>query len=94
MMRWIVQPSKQVGDSLRRDRSDKAVFKNYRRFIKSLENSVNPAAIGIPKKGRYGGCLGAHITKSVVVIYRVDYPARQIDLLVMGDHKTVYGRDG
>ena len=50
--------------------------------------------MGIPKKGGYGGCLGAHIAKSVVVVYRIDYPARRIDLLGMGDHKTVYGCDG
>lgn len=94
MTQWTVQPIKQVMDSLRYYKSDKAVFKNYRRFIESLENSDNPAALGVPKKGRYDGCFGTHIAKPVVVVYRIDYPARRIDLLGMGDHKTVYGRDG
>lgn len=94
MAQRAVQPIKQVMDSLRYYKSDKAVFKNCRRFIESLENSDNPAAMGVPKKARHGGCFGTHITKSVVVVYRIDYPARRIDLLGMGDHKTVYGRDG
>ena len=47
--------------------------------------------MGIPKKGRYGGCLGAHITKSVVVVYRIDYAAHRIDMIKMGDHKASTG---
>lgn len=50
--------------------------------------------MGVPKRGKYRGCLGTHITKSVVIVYRIDYNARRIDLLKMGDHKIVYGKDG
>lgn len=50
--------------------------------------------MGTTKEGRCGGYLGAHITKSAVVVYRIDYAARQTDRPVMGYRKTTYGRDG
>ena len=91
---WRIQPSKEVDAALRYYKSDKAVSNNYDRLIKELESSSNPASIGIPKKGKHGGRLGTHVTKSVVLVYNIDYPAHRIDLIGMGDHKTVYGRDG
>lgn len=50
--------------------------------------------MGVPKRGKYSACRGAHITKSVVIVYRIDYDARRIDLLKIGDHKIVYGKGG
>lgn len=94
MALWIIQESKSVVKSLRYYKADKAVSSNYGRFIDELLCIEDPAGMGVPKKGKYKGCIGVHITKSVVVVYRIDYVAHRIDLLKMGDHKMVYGSDG
>ncbi len=91
---WRIQLSETFLKCLRRYKADKAVFRNCRRFIEDLSFSDNPASLGIPKKGQYGGCLGTHITKSVVLVYSVDYARHKIDLIKIGDHKMVYGSDG
>jgi len=94
MVTWDVQPSERFYDGIGYYRADKAVINNCRRLASDLACSDNPAAMGVPKKGKYSGCLGTHITKSVVLVYRIDYAARRIDLLDVGDHKRVYGRGG
>ena len=91
---WKIHPSKQAKGRCRHYKAYKAVSGNYDRPIEVLERSSNPASLGIPKKGRHGGSLGTHITKSVVLVYRIDYPAHRIDLAWMGDHKEVYWHDG
>ena len=45
-------------------------------------------------KGKYAECFGTHITKSVVLICRIDYASHRTDLVGLGDHKAVYGSDG
>ncbi len=91
---WTIQESRSIVKSLQYYKADKAVSNNYHRLVDELPHLDNPANMGIPKKGRYSGCIGAHITKSVVVVYRIDHAAHRIDLLKMGDHKMVYGSDG
>lgn len=93
-MPWSVRLVGSFPKCLRRYKADKAVLDNYRQFIVSLARSDNPASMGVPKRGKYSGCLGTHIAKSVVIVYRIDYDARRIDLLKMGDHKIAYGKDG
>ena len=93
-MQWAVRPIRQVEDSLWHCRADKAVFKNCRRFIESLEDTDNPAATGIPKKGKHSGCFGTHIAKSVVAAYRIECQGHRIDLPGPGGRKTAYGRGG
>ena len=93
MTPWNIQNDKSLYKSLLRYRADKAVFNNYRRVVQELIGSDNPSAMGIPKKGKHGGCMGTHITKSVVLLYRINYAAHRIDLLERGDHKMVYWRD-
>lgn len=89
-----VRTSNIFDNYFRRYRADKAVYNNYRRVVEDLAHSNNPASMGIPKKGQLGGCLGTHITKSVVLVYSVDYATHMNELLKIGDHKTVYRKDG
>lgn len=89
-----VQPGHSIVKSPRRYRTAKAVIENYRRFVEELKRSGNPEGEGVRKKGRYRYCIGTRLTKSVVFVYRINHAAHKIDLLDMGDHKTVYGRDG
>ena len=93
-MTWKIRESRRVSNRLDRYRSDKVVINNYRRIVKDLTHSDNPASMGVPKKGKYGGCLGTHVTKSVVLVYSIDYVARRVDAVDLGNHKEVYGRDG
>ena len=91
---WNIRPSSKVERQLERYKADKAVSANFARLVvEDLASSSNPASMGVPKKGRHGGCLGTHITKSVVLAYSVDYKAYRVDLIGMGDHNTVHRRD-
>ena len=92
-MTWSIRESRLVSRRLKRYESDKAVINNYYSIVKTLVHSSNPSSGGVPKKGKYGGVLGTHVTKSVVFVYSIDYAARAIDAVNLGDHKEVYGRD-
>lgn len=58
-----------------------------------MTHSDNPASMGVPKKGKYGGCLGTHVTKSVVLACSIDYVARRVGAADLG-YREVYGRGG
>lgn len=91
---WNVQGDDSIDEGLRRCKADKAVRNACHRVVQDLIYSDYPAAMGVPKKGKCLGCFGTHVRKSAVLLCRVDYTARRIDLADMGDHKAVYGRGG
>ena len=94
MAPWSVQSDGSIDRALRRYKADKSVRNTYHRVVQDLVYSDDPSTMGVPKRGRHAGCFGTHITKSVVLLYRIDYTSHRIDLLELGDHKTVYGSDG
>ena len=57
-----------------------------------LAKSENPAGAGVPKKGRFKGYLAYEIGRSYRLIYKVISRQKIILLVVVGDHKSVYGR--
>ena len=61
--------------------------------ILCLAKSENPAAAGVPKKGRLNGYLAYELGRSYRLIYKVINKQKIILLVVVGDHKSVYGRD-
>ena len=61
--------------------------------ILHLAESENPAEAGIPKKGRFKGYLAYEIGRSYRLIYKVINWQKIILLVVVGDHKSVYGKD-
>ena len=93
MAPWNVQSDDSIDDALQRYKADKSVRNTYHRVVRDLVYSDDPATMGVPKKGKYAGCFGTHITKSVVLLYRIDYASHRIDLVELGDHKMVYGSD-
>lgn len=93
MARWKVQSDDSIDKSLRRYKANRPVGDNYAQVVQSLADSDAPETVGVLKKGKYARCFGTHITKSVVLIYRVDYKRHRIDLIELGDHKMVYGKD-
>lgn len=56
-----------------------------------MQNLKIPEA-GIPKKGRFKGCLAYEIGRSYRLIYKVVNWQKIILLVVVGDHKSVYGK--
>ena len=61
--------------------------------ILHLAKSENPADAGIPKKGRFRGYLAYELGRSYRLIYKVIDRQKIILLVVVGDHKSVYGKD-
>ena len=61
--------------------------------VLQLAESENPADAGVPKRGRFKGYLAYEIGRSYRLIYRVVDRQKIILLVVVGDHKLVYGKD-
>ncbi len=61
--------------------------------ILTLAKSESPRDLGIPKKGKFKGYLAYELGRSYRLIYKVINPQKIILLIVVGDHKTVYGKD-
>lgn len=93
MTDWKVVESVKVRKSRKKYSSDARVCKALESCLRQLPNEEDPRRIGDRKYGIYDGTYGYNLTKSIRLIYKVDYNARQIKLLAMGDHKEVYGRD-
>ena len=58
-----------------------------------LSSGADPARLGDRKYGRYDVLYGYPLSGSIRVLDRVDYDARSIILIAIGDHKEVCGRD-
>ena len=61
--------------------------------ILQLAESENPADAGVLKRGRFKGYFAYEIGRSYRLIYRVVSRQKIVLLVVVGDHKSVYGRD-
>ena len=53
----------------------------------------DPARMGNAKSGRYKGAYGYNLPSSIRLIYKVDYENHEIYLIIIGNHKEVYGCD-
>ena len=61
--------------------------------VRTLARSESPADLWIQKKGRFRGYLAYNMGRSYRLIYKVCIMQNVILLIVVGDHKSVYGRD-
>ena len=61
--------------------------------ILQLAKSENPADAGVPKRGRFKGYFAYEIGRSYRLIYKVINQQKIVLLVVVGDHKSVYGKD-
>ena len=66
---------------------------NLIRVLGDLRDCNDPSIFGERKRQKYKHCYGVHLTKSVSLIYRIDYSSRTVYVLDIGDHKWLYGRD-
>jgi mRNA-degrading endonuclease RelE of RelBE toxin-antitoxin system len=92
-MPWTIQREKKFSKYLKGLGSKE--LDNLFARVKALENAKDPRTIGIPPKQtrQHGVCYVVHLTSSIVLGYRVLVPERIVQLVVVGDHKFVYGKD-
>ncbi|MHB8547537.1 MAG: type II toxin-antitoxin system RelE family toxin [Nitrosotalea sp.] len=55
-----------------------------------LQNAIDPARCGDPKKGWLKGWRSYEIGRQYRVIYKVDYDTKTVILSSVGKHKEVY----
>lgn len=95
MAKWkVLQGSDRVEKKIRGLQSDKVAANKLVTIVQELEECDDPAKLGRRKKGRHRFYYGLHLTKSVSLVYDIDYENSAIYLIDIGDHKALYGRDG
>ncbi len=66
---------------------------NFKRELEALKNS-NPIKSAKPCFTRnFGQCWVRHITKSYRLAYVILFDKKELVLICIGDHKTIYGKD-
>jgi len=63
----------------------------YRTAIRTLAESEDPKVHGNYKNNL--GCFTYNITKSFRITFDIDYENRIINIIKIGDHKQIYGKD-
>lgn len=91
--KWGLVKSKQYDKHRKRHLHDQAVSEALCERLKSLQNAEDPGRLGGIKLGPLNGVYGAWLSKSVRLLFVVDYGTQVIRLLDIGNHKEVYGRD-
>ena len=91
--KWNVITSSKFDKNYAHYLRDADTIKKSQQLIELLSQVKDPGRLGDRKNGRLRGMYTMKLTKSIRLSYAVDYDKRQIRLLDVGDHKTVYGRD-
>ena len=90
---WKVRDQDRIKKGLKGIKGNERAIKNLLEFLEDLKVCKDPARIGKRKAGLYRNCYGVHLTKSVSLLYRIDYRSHAVYLIDLGDHKRLYGRD-
>jgi len=88
---WLTQQTKSFESSYKKLSSE--LKKQTDKAIINLAMSTNPTDLGKPKRGKFKGYFAYEIGRSYRLIYKVINPQQIILLVVVGDHKSVYGKD-
>lgn len=91
-MPWTIQREKKFSKYLKGLGSTE--FENLDTTVRALENAEDPKTIGIPPKQtrQHGKLFTVHLTSSIILGYRVFVPERIVQLVVVGDHKLLFGK--
>ena len=93
---WIVR-KRGIKNDIRMLKGNNEVLKKLKHFmddIEKLTSDENPAALGDHKTGRrFEECYVKRLTRSYRLVFTVRQEQREVHLLKVGDHKSVYGRD-
>lgn len=65
----------------------------YKQAILDLYNSADPRKLGVSKQGRYRGYYAYEMGRSFRLVYKVIDDEKRIHIVLVGDHKQVYGYD-
>ena len=69
-------------------------LKHFIDDIGGLTGDEDPASLGDQKVGRrFKGCLVRNLTNSYRLVYKVYREQHEVHLIMVGDHKEVYGKD-
>ena len=93
MIQWCIVQSTEYCKHRKKYERDKLLCKKLEEALECLSNAEKPERLGDEKYGRYKGAYGYRLTKSVRLIYQVNYGTREIALIALGNHKEVYGHD-
>jgi mRNA-degrading endonuclease RelE of RelBE toxin-antitoxin system len=67
--------------------------KQYKRLVLDFKTFDDPRKLGIPKKVNNVTIYVARLSDSFRVFYSILYDEKIIQILIIGDHKEVYGKD-
>jgi mRNA-degrading endonuclease RelE of RelBE toxin-antitoxin system len=88
---WTVQKSKKFDKQVRA--LPYAVQKKLSVVMTDMIWHENPTQLGIMKKTVYGPAFVTELDDSYRLAYLVDLGKRMIIIIIVGDHKGVYGTD-
>ncbi len=89
---WDIRKEK-FEQGLKKYRRDPNVRKALAACVEALATEENPERLGKRKVNQYAGLYGYRLSKSMRVIYQINYDTHQITLVTLGSHKEVYGSD-
>ena len=89
MPEWKIEEPPNIRKIFKRLGSEER--KQYQSAIRTLATSDNPRVHGQYKKML--GCYSYRLTDSFRISYDIDFSEHKIDILGIGDHKRIYGRD-
>lgn len=90
---WEILGNDKFRQGQKKYKHDIEVCKALAACVEALSTDEDPARLGDRKYGRYEGTYGYALSRSIRVLYKVDYGAHQVLLVALGNHKEVYGRD-
>ena len=91
--KWEVVTSAKFDKGRAQYSRDKSIGRRLQERLELLPWAKDPGRLGDRKSGRLSGVYSLKISKSIRLLYVVDYDKHQIRLLGMGNHKEMYGRD-
>lgn len=92
-MGWEIVASGAFDKKAKKYSRDKQIRSSLDACLALLHNEESPERLGNLKTGPLGGVYAYNLTKSIRLLYLVDYNTRTIKLIDIGDHKEVYGKD-
>ncbi len=93
MTPWRIVTSKVYDKHVKGYKRDAVVCKKLDENKSFLPTLDHPERAGNIKSGPYKDTYGINLTKSVRLMYQVNYETHEIIFVALGDHKEVYGRD-
>lgn len=91
-MSWDINRETNFSKYLKKKNS--IIISNFRSRVKVMADSEDPRSFGefVPTY-KHGKCWVTRITESERLAYRIFWKEKIIQLVILGEHKEVYGKD-